>query len=128
MPKYKGTVCRISYSFREIKVEADNDEQAKEKMLDEAGNYEFSEKSSDYSLDGGVQRVLSQQSLKFSYQGKSFDFEFTPEEEDWWTGFQQHGFDFDVHYLEDEDNNICVYLVVDGKAQTNKAIHIQKIV
>lgn len=128
MPTYKGTVCRTSYSFREIEVKADNDEQAKEKMLAEAGDYEFSEKSSNYSLDGGVQRVLSQQSLNFSYQGKNFNFEFTPEEEDWWTSFNQNDFEFDVHYLEDEDNEICVYLVVDGKSQTQETIHIQKIV
>jgi len=127
MPKFKGTVCRISYGFHEIEVEADNEEQAIEKMIDEAGNYEFSEKSSDYSLDGGVQRELSKQSLNFSFQGKNFNFEFTPEE-DWWTAFNQNGFEFDVHYLEDEDNEICVYLVVDGKSQTQETIHIQKIV
>ena len=128
MPKFKGTVCRISYGFHEIEVEADNEEQAIEKMIDEAGNYEFSEKSSDYSLDGGVQRELSKQSLNFSFQGKNFNFEFTPEEEDWWTAFNQNGFEFDVHYLEDEDSEICVYLVVDGKSQTQETIHIQKIV
>jgi len=129
MPKFKGTVCRISYGFHEIEVEADNEEQAIEKMIDEAGNYEFSEKSSDYSLDGGVQRELSKQSLNFSYQGKNFNFEFTPEEEeDWWTSFNQNGYEFDVHYLEDEDNEICVYLVVDGKSQTQETIHKQKIV
>lgn len=78
--------------------------------------------------DCGVQYELSKQSLKFSYQGQSFNFEFIPEEKDWWTGFQQHGFDFDVHYVKDEDNNICVYLVVDGKAKTDETIYTQKIV
>jgi len=128
MPKYKGTVCRTSYSFRTIEVEADNDEQAKEKILDEAGNHEYSEKDAEYSLDGGVQRELSKQNLNFQYKGKNFNFEFTPEEEDWWTAFKQHGFEFDVHYLEDEDNDICVYLVVDGKTKTDETIYTQKIV
>lgn len=54
MAKYKATVCRTSYAFREIEVEADNEEQAKEKLLDEAGDYEFSEKSADYSISDGI--------------------------------------------------------------------------
>lgn len=130
MPKYKGTVCRTSYGFLTIEVEAKNKREAREKILEEAGDYEFSEKSSDYSLDGGVQREpnLPKQVLKFDYKGKKFNFKFTPEEEDWWTAFEQHGFQFDVHYLEDEDNDICVYLVVNGKGQYNKTIHTQKIV
>lgn len=50
MPKFKATVCRTSYSFREIEVEADNEEEAKEKILDEAGDYDYSEKDADYSI------------------------------------------------------------------------------
>lgn len=73
-------------------------------------------------------RYLSKQTVKFKYQDKDFCFEFTPDEEDSWTAFQQHGMEFDVHYLEDEDNNICVYLVVDGNAQTQNTIHTQKII
>lgn len=48
--KYKIEVCRVGYSFRTIEVEADNEEQAEEIALDEAPNYEFSEKDADYSV------------------------------------------------------------------------------
>lgn len=127
MPTFKASVCRISYGFRTIEVKADSEEQAKEKILEEAGNYEFSEHDARYSLDSGVQRVLNEQYLKFKYNDKDFDFKFTPEEEDWWTAFKQHNFEFDVHYLEDEDNQICVYLYVGSQTLTREAIHIQKI-
>ena len=50
MPKFKATVCRTSFGFHEIEVEADTERQAKVKILDEAGDYEFSEKSADYSI------------------------------------------------------------------------------
>ena len=43
MPKFKATVCRTSYET-----------EAKEKILDEAGNHLYSEKESNYTLDGGV--------------------------------------------------------------------------
>lgn len=128
MPKFTATVCRTGYGFRTISVEADNSEEAQEKILDEAGNYEYSEKDSNYSIPDGISRELSKQTLKFEYENKSFEFEFTPAEEDWWTAFTQHDVEFDVHYLEDEDNQICVYLVLEGESQTAKTIHTQKIV
>lgn len=51
MPKYSVEVCRTAWGFNTIEVEADNPEQAKEKALDEAGNYLYSEKSSEYSCE-----------------------------------------------------------------------------
>ena len=54
MPKFKATVCRTSYGFCDIEVEAENETEAKEKILDEAGNHLYSEKESNYTLDGGV--------------------------------------------------------------------------
>lgn len=45
-------VVRIGYASKDIKVTADSLEEAQEKALEEAGNYEYSEHSSEYFLDG----------------------------------------------------------------------------
>ncbi len=47
---YNIEVCRIGYSFKTITVDATSREEAEDNALDEAGGYEFSEKSSDYVL------------------------------------------------------------------------------
>jgi hypothetical protein len=49
--KYTVLVIRTSYGNREIEVEANSEEEAKEKAIDEAGNYEFSEHTSNYEVD-----------------------------------------------------------------------------
>lgn len=51
MKKFKVSVVRISYAVREIEIEAESEEAAKELALDEAGNYEFSEHNSDYEVE-----------------------------------------------------------------------------
>lgn len=51
MKKFTVTVTRISYSSKEIEVEAENEDDAKEKALDEAGDHEFSEKDADYKVE-----------------------------------------------------------------------------
>ncbi len=51
MPRYKVNVYRTGYSSREIEVEAENEKEAGEKAEDVAGNYEFSENSSEYESD-----------------------------------------------------------------------------
>lgn len=48
MPKFTIPVTRIGYGYRDIEVEAQSQEEANEKALNEAGNYEFSERESDY--------------------------------------------------------------------------------
>jgi len=48
--KFDIEVCRISYGFRTINVEAQSQEEAERIALDEAGNHEFSEKSSEYKI------------------------------------------------------------------------------
>lgn len=70
---------------------------------------------------------FKEQTIEFKFKDKDFKFSFTPEEGDYWTSFTQDECTFDAHYLEDEDNDICVYLVVDGNAQTDKTLHKQKI-
>ncbi len=55
--KFKVSVVRIGYSIREIEVEADSQEQAKEVALDEAGGYEFSEHASEYEVESVAQTV-----------------------------------------------------------------------
>lgn len=49
--KYTVLVIRTSYGNREIEVEADSEEGAREKALEEAGNHEFSEHTAEYEVD-----------------------------------------------------------------------------
>ena len=51
MPKFEVQVFRTSYSSRIIEVEAENEEEAKENALEEAGGYEFSEHDAEYTVD-----------------------------------------------------------------------------
>lgn len=51
---YKVPVCRISYSFLTIEVEADNEEAALALADDEAGDHSYSEKSADYTFPDGA--------------------------------------------------------------------------
>lgn len=48
--KFNVHVMRIGYAFRIIQVEAKNPKEAEELALEEAGNHEYSEKSSEYSV------------------------------------------------------------------------------
>ena len=50
MAKFSIPVCRISYATKNIVVEADTLEQAKELALEEAPNHEFTEDDADYEL------------------------------------------------------------------------------
>lgn len=50
MAKYNVCVTRVSYACRDIIVDADTPELAREKALEEAGDYEFSEHDADYSV------------------------------------------------------------------------------
>ena len=48
--KFTVPVLRISYQFADIEVEADTQEAADSKALDEAGNHLYSEKNVEYAL------------------------------------------------------------------------------
>jgi len=48
--KFTVPVLRISYQFADIDVEADTQEAADSKALDEAGNHLYSEKNVEYAL------------------------------------------------------------------------------
>jgi hypothetical protein len=50
MAKFQIPICRISYGFNTIEVEAESLEQAQELALEEAPNVEFSEKDAEYDL------------------------------------------------------------------------------
>ena len=50
--KYIVSVCRTSHAFLDIEVTAQNETEALELAIDDAGNHEFSEKSADYTTDG----------------------------------------------------------------------------
>lgn len=48
--KFTVQVCRISYAFTEIEVEAKSAKQAKDLALDESGDHNYSEKDADYKV------------------------------------------------------------------------------
>ena len=50
MEKFDINVRRTSHQFATISIEAGSLEQAREKALDEAGNYEYSEKDAEYFI------------------------------------------------------------------------------
>ena len=56
MKKYTVPVARIGYSMMDIEVEAENEEEAIEKAIEEAGNHVFSEHSSDYEADDAYEK------------------------------------------------------------------------
>ena len=56
MKKFKVKVCRTSYSFNEIEVEAETPEEAEEIALEKAGNYLYSESHADYKTDGVTEK------------------------------------------------------------------------
>lgn len=49
--KFFITVCRTSYAFHTIEVEAEDLNEAENKALEEAGDHEYLEKSAEYSVD-----------------------------------------------------------------------------
>ena len=51
MKKFKVEVCRTSYSFNKIEVEAETPEEAKEIALEKAGNYLYSESNVEYTTE-----------------------------------------------------------------------------
>lgn len=52
MKKYEVSVTRIGYAHTTIEVEAENELEAKEKAIEMAGNYDFSEHDADYECEG----------------------------------------------------------------------------
>ncbi len=56
MNKYIVSVTRISYSHKDISVEANSREEAKDKAIETAGNLNFPEHQADYDIDNIVLR------------------------------------------------------------------------
>jgi hypothetical protein len=52
MKTYKVNVCRIAYGNMDIYVEAKNPKEAETLAEDKAGNYSFSEHTSEYEAQG----------------------------------------------------------------------------
>ena len=53
MPKYKVEICRVSYSFTTVEIEAETRLDAFVQAEDNGGNYsDYKEKSADYSVEG----------------------------------------------------------------------------
>lgn len=49
--KYSVDIVRIGYGFHTVEVMATSQQEAREKAMDEAGNYEYSEKTAEYEVE-----------------------------------------------------------------------------
>jgi hypothetical protein len=56
MKKFTVKVCRTSYGFNDIEVDAETPEQAEEIALEKAGDHLVSESSSEYTTDGVTEK------------------------------------------------------------------------
>ena len=54
--KFKVEICRTSYGFNEVEVEAETPEEAEEIAFEEAGNYLYSESNAEYTTDGVTEK------------------------------------------------------------------------
>ena len=52
MPKFTVAVIRTGYASLDIEVEANSEQEAEDKALEEAGSHVFSEHNSEYTTDG----------------------------------------------------------------------------
>ena len=60
-------VCRIGYGFATITVKAKDQKEAEALALDQAGDHEYSEKNSDYVIEGAEDRVQKLLDLSTSH-------------------------------------------------------------
>ena len=51
MKKFIVSVLRTSYAWRDIEISAASEAEARDTVLDICGDYEFSEKDADYSIE-----------------------------------------------------------------------------
>ena len=49
--KYQIQICRVSYAFNTVEIEASSQEEAEATVLDLCGDYNFSEKEADYTIE-----------------------------------------------------------------------------
>jgi len=54
---YKVHVCRTGYAHADITVSANSKRQAYAKAIEEAGNHDFSENTSEYSVEGVTELI-----------------------------------------------------------------------
>jgi hypothetical protein len=55
--KFKVEVTRTGIGFHTIEVEAENQKEANEKALDEAGDHEYSEKTAEYEVSNSINKL-----------------------------------------------------------------------
>ena len=55
MNKYTVNICRTAFGWRDIEVEAANKQEAQEKAVDAAGDFEFSMQTSEYTVEGWIE-------------------------------------------------------------------------
>lgn len=76
-------VTRIGYGHATITVEAESQEEAQELALDQAGDHDYNEKSSDYVLSDAPSEIDFKQANKIIECLGRFFWNFTPEDITW---------------------------------------------
>ena len=51
MKKFIVSVCRTAYAWRDIEITATSEAEARATVLDTCGDYEYTEKEADYSIE-----------------------------------------------------------------------------
>lgn len=67
--RYEVEITRVSYSTLTFGVEANSEEEAKEKAMDEAYNTSFDEDSADYEIDHCSESDLDDEEWEEEYGG-----------------------------------------------------------
>ena len=53
--KYQIKICRVSYAFNTIEIEANSQDEAEATVLDLCGDYNFSEKDAEYTIESIIE-------------------------------------------------------------------------
>jgi hypothetical protein len=54
---FEVQICRVSYAFTTVEIVADSQEEAEATVLDLSGDYCYSEKDAEYSIESIVERT-----------------------------------------------------------------------
>jgi|APGre2960657423_1045063.scaffolds.fasta_scaffold529527_2 hypothetical protein len=53
--KYQIQICRVSYAFNTVEIEASSQDEAEATVLDLCGDYNFSEKDAEYTIESIIE-------------------------------------------------------------------------
>lgn len=70
MKKFIVSVLRISHAWHDIEIDAVNEAEARATVLDVCGDYEYSEKDADYSIEQ-VCDIATDETRSYGPQGET---------------------------------------------------------